>query len=58
MVSPASPVEIAESIDSLISSPGMQKGLSERARKYVVGQRSEKIVAEETMKVYTEAMEL
>ncbi len=58
MVPPGDPTQIARSIDLLLSDPGVGKRLGQRGREYVLHQRSEKIVAKQTLEIYAEALQL
>jgi len=57
MVPAADPRAIAQAVDLLLSDPSMRATLGRKGRQYVVSERSQKIVAAQTLEVYKEALQ-
>ena len=57
MVPPADPRRMGGCIDAVLSEPARHARLGQKAREYVISQRSDGIVAKQTLQVYREALE-
>jgi glycosyltransferase involved in cell wall biosynthesis len=57
MVPPANSRALGEAIDLLLKDPARHRALSQKGREYVVSQRSEEVMARQTLSIYREALE-